>query len=100
MAFPRGGVTIMPSTGGVTTSPDSLASSFDRDFETRTPYFYKGLLEDYNTTVSYTLGKDGIQPHCWYILTRDWIMSSCWPGLRRSWSGCSHLNVSHIWSFV
>lgn len=54
--FPAGGVTIMPSTGGVTTSPDSLASSFDRDFETRTPYFYKGLLEDYNTTVSYTVG--------------------------------------------
>ncbi len=54
--FPAGGVTIMPDTGEVKTDPNLIASSFDRDFETRTPYYYEGLLEDYNITASYTVG--------------------------------------------
>ncbi len=54
--FPAGGVTIMPTTDTLKTDPNRIASSFDRDFETRTPYYYKGLLEDYNIETSYTVG--------------------------------------------
>ncbi|MGA9120199.1 MAG: GH92 family glycosyl hydrolase [Bacteroidota bacterium] len=54
--FPAGGVTLMPTTGPVRTDPASLASAFDRDFESRTPYSYESLLEDYNIEVSYTVG--------------------------------------------
>jgi predicted alpha-1,2-mannosidase len=54
--FPAGGVSIMPTTGSVRTDPNLIASSFDRDFETRTPYYYEGLLEDYNVEASYTVG--------------------------------------------
>ncbi len=54
--FPAGGVTIMPSTGKIKTDPGKIASDFDRDFETRTPYYYKGLLEDYDIEASYTVG--------------------------------------------
>ena len=54
--FPAGGVSLMPTTGSIKTNPDDIASSFDRDFETRTPYYYKGLLEDYNIEASYTVG--------------------------------------------
>lgn len=54
--FPVGGVTIMPDTGAVKTDPNEIASSFDRDFETRTPYYYKTLLEDYNIEASFTAG--------------------------------------------
>lgn len=54
--FPAGGVTIMPDVGKVKTDPNKIASNFDRDFETRTPYYYKSLLEDYNIEVSYTVG--------------------------------------------
>jgi predicted alpha-1,2-mannosidase len=54
--FPAGGLALMPSTGAVTTDPGRLASRFDRDFETRTPYFYQGLLEDEDITASYTVG--------------------------------------------
>ncbi len=54
--FPAGGVSIMPTTGSIRTDPDRIASSFDRDFETRTPYYYEGLLEDYNVEASYTVG--------------------------------------------
>ena len=54
--FPAGPVTIMPSTGATFTDPDSLASDFDRDFETRTPYFYETLLENYDIESSFTAG--------------------------------------------
>lgn len=54
--FPAGGVNIMPGVGRVKTDPNNIASSFDRDFETRTPYFYNSLLEDYNIEASYTAG--------------------------------------------
>ncbi len=54
--FPAGGVSLMPSTGKMNTKPDELASSFDRDYETRTPYYYQGLLEDYGIEASYTVG--------------------------------------------
>ena len=54
--FPAGGVSLMPTTGSIKTNPDDIASSFDRDFETRTPYYYEGLLEDYNIEASYTVG--------------------------------------------
>ncbi len=54
--FPAGGVSLMPTTGRIKTNPNDIASSFDRDFETRTPYYYEGLLEDYNIEASYTVG--------------------------------------------
>jgi len=54
--FPAGGVSLMPATGSLVTDPAALASSFDRDFETRTPYYYEGLLEDSNIEASYTVG--------------------------------------------
>ena len=54
--FPAGGTTLLPSTGKVKTQPDELASTFDRDFETRTPFYYEGLLEDYGVEVSCTVG--------------------------------------------
>jgi predicted alpha-1,2-mannosidase len=54
--FPAGGVSLMATTGSIKTNPDDIASSFDRDFETRTPYYYKGMLEDYNIEASYTVG--------------------------------------------
>ena len=54
--FPAGGVSIMPSTGNVRTEPGEIASSFDRDFETRTPYYYRGLLGTYDIWTSYTVG--------------------------------------------
>ncbi len=54
--FPAGGVTLMPTTGGLKTDPGALASNFDRDFETRTPYYYEGLLADDNIEASYTVG--------------------------------------------
>lgn len=54
--FPVGGVTLMPSTGEVRTDPNKIASSFDRDFETRTPYYSKDLLGTYDIEASYTAG--------------------------------------------
>ncbi|MCL5035374.1 MAG: GH92 family glycosyl hydrolase [Bacteroidetes bacterium] len=54
--FPAGGVSIMPDTGSIRTDPGQIASSFDRDFETRTPYYYKGLLGSYDIEASYTVG--------------------------------------------
>ena len=54
--FPAGGVALMPATGGIQTDPERMASSFDRDFETRTPYYYEGLLEDSNIQAFYTVG--------------------------------------------
>ncbi len=55
-AFGFGGVSLMPTTGKIKTNPNEIASSFDRDFETRTPYSYEGLLGDYNIWASYTVG--------------------------------------------
>lgn len=54
--FPAGGATLMPSTGATKTDPGKIASSFDRDFETRTPYYSKDLLGSYNIEASYTAG--------------------------------------------
>lgn len=54
--FPAGGVSLMPTVGAVKANPGDIASNFDRDFETRTPYYYKGLLEDSNIHASYTVG--------------------------------------------
>jgi predicted alpha-1,2-mannosidase len=51
-----GGVSLMPTAGSIKTDPNDIASSFDRDFETRTPYYYQGLLEDHNIEASYTVG--------------------------------------------
>ncbi len=54
--FPAGGVSLMPDTGNVKTDPNLIASSFDRDFETRTPYYYKGLLGSCGIEASYSVG--------------------------------------------
>jgi predicted alpha-1,2-mannosidase len=69
--FPAGGVTIMPSTGIIKTDPNEIASDFDRDFETRTPYYYKGLLEDYEIEASYTVGHFAVFYNFEYPSTAD-----------------------------
>ncbi|HEY9167288.1 MAG TPA: GH92 family glycosyl hydrolase [Candidatus Kryptonia bacterium] len=54
--FPAGAIVLMPGIGSVKTDPDEIASDFDRDFETRTPYFYQVLLDDYGIETSFTAG--------------------------------------------
>ncbi len=54
--FPAGGAVLMPATGELKTKPGTLASNFDRALETRTPYYYQGLLSDDNIEASYTVG--------------------------------------------
>ena len=42
----RAVMSLMPSSGSVDVRPDALASEYDHDFETATPYYYAVLLED------------------------------------------------------
>nr|WP_291957565.1 GH92 family glycosyl hydrolase [Mahella sp.] len=51
--FPAGAVTIMPFSGG--RESGQVASSFDHDFETATPYYYSVLLEDYGIITEYSV---------------------------------------------
>ncbi|NLV91107.1 MAG: glycoside hydrolase family 92 protein [Firmicutes bacterium] len=53
--FPIGGASLMATVGGVADNPDDLASLYDHDFETATPYYYSVLLEDYDLSVEYSV---------------------------------------------
>lgn len=45
---------IMASTGSIEVTPAKMASNYDHDFETVTPYYSALLLEDYDINVEYT----------------------------------------------
>lgn len=53
--FPAGGVVLMPAAGELTTPAASVASDFDRDFETVTPYYGSNVLDSYDVKVEYTV---------------------------------------------
>ena len=44
--FPAGPAVLMAYTGPTTTDPARFASLHDHDFETATPYYYSGRLDD------------------------------------------------------
>jgi putative alpha-1,2-mannosidase len=46
---------IMATTGKIEVSPAKIASNYDHDFETVTPYYSAILLEDYDINVEYTV---------------------------------------------
>jgi putative alpha-1,2-mannosidase len=46
---------IMATTGDIEITPSKIASGYDHDFETVTPYYSSLLLEDYDITVEYTV---------------------------------------------
>jgi putative alpha-1,2-mannosidase len=46
---------VMATTGNIEVTPAKMASHYDHDFETVTPYYSKLLLEDYNINVEYTV---------------------------------------------
>jgi predicted alpha-1,2-mannosidase len=47
-------ISIMPATGSLDVRPDEMASEYDHDFETVTPYYYAVLLEDTDIQVEFT----------------------------------------------
>ena len=49
------GVVLMPTTGPVETDPGRIASLYDHDFETSTPYYYSVKLEKTGTQVEFTV---------------------------------------------
>jgi putative alpha-1,2-mannosidase len=49
---------IMATTGNIEVTPAKMASNYDHDFETVTPYYSALLLEDYDINVEYTVTKD------------------------------------------
>ena len=46
---------IMATTGNIEVSPEKIASNYDHDFETVTPYYSALLLEDYDINAEYTV---------------------------------------------
>lgn len=46
---------IMATTGNIEVTPAKMASNYDHDFETVTPYYSALLLEDYDINVEYTV---------------------------------------------
>ena len=46
---------IMATTGNIEVTPAKMASNYDHDFETVTPYYSAILLEDYDINVEYTI---------------------------------------------
>ena len=53
--FPVDRVVLMPTTGPVETDPEKIASLYDHDFETATPYSYAVTLEKSDTQVEFTV---------------------------------------------
>jgi putative alpha-1,2-mannosidase len=49
---------IMATTGNIEVTPAEIASNYDHDFETVTPYYSSLLLEDYDINVEYTVTKN------------------------------------------
>lgn len=66
--FPIGNATFMPTSNRYTSTPDSIASAFDRDNEVIKPYFMSEWLEDYNISVEATIQPQSV----WYNIQ--------WPG--------------------
>ncbi|MDD5262061.1 MAG: GH92 family glycosyl hydrolase [Methylacidiphilales bacterium] len=58
--FPAGAAVFMPTTGAVDTVLENIASDFDHDLETATPYFYSVLLEKYDIQVEYTVSDHAV----------------------------------------
>lgn len=48
---------IMATTGNIEVTPAKIASNYDHDFETVTPYYSALLLEDYDINVEYTVAE-------------------------------------------
>ncbi len=46
---------IMATTGSIEVTPEKIASNYDHDFETVTPYYSALLLEDYDVNTEYTV---------------------------------------------
>ena len=46
---------IMATTGNIEVTPEKIASNYDHDFETVTPYYSALLLEDYDINTEYTV---------------------------------------------
>lgn len=79
--FPAGGVTLIPMTGPAETDPARLASPYDHDLETSTPYYWAGLLEKYDVHVEYTTSEragyyriafpKGVPAHVLFRLRKD-----------------------------
>ncbi len=53
--FPVDGVVVMPTAGPVETDPEKIASPYDHDFETATPYSYAVTLEKTGTQAEFTV---------------------------------------------
>jgi predicted alpha-1,2-mannosidase len=53
--FPAGGATLMATTGAIQTDGAKIASAYDHDFETVSPYYYSALLEDYDIQAEATV---------------------------------------------
>ena len=53
--FPVDSVVLMPTTSAVETDPEALASLYDHDFETTTPYYYSVKLEKTSAQVEFTV---------------------------------------------
>jgi predicted alpha-1,2-mannosidase len=53
--FPVDSVVLMPTTGPTETDPEKIASLYDHDFETATPYYYAVTLEKTDTHVEFTV---------------------------------------------
>ena len=58
--FPAAGVTLMPVTGTVETSSSKYESTFDRDFEVVTPYYGSMVVDKYDVTAEYTVGRRAV----------------------------------------
>ena len=79
--FPAGGITLVPMTGPAETDPAKIASPYDHDLETATPYYWAGLLEKYNIHVEYTTSEragyyritfpKGVPAHVLFRLRKD-----------------------------
>ncbi len=52
--FPAGPATLMAYTGEMTTDPARIASRYDHDFETATPYWYRVRLDDSDIEAEFT----------------------------------------------
>lgn len=54
--FPAGPALLMASVGQTATQPDAVASAYDHDFETATPYYYEADLQTWGIRAEFTAG--------------------------------------------
>jgi predicted alpha-1,2-mannosidase len=79
--FPIAGFTLMPIAGSAETDPAKVASLYDHDLETATPYYWAALLEKYDVRVEYTVSQraayfriafpEAVAAHVLFRLRRD-----------------------------